>query len=546
MANDDFDDKTGPGGRDQLGAEFGDEYEGDESEDDDEVTEEDRILDAHIKAEGRELTPWEVEQTMWRAREPKMLTEPRLWDVELHRRPTPEHLLRLFRGPNLSDLARARLALVLLMLGVDDQRALKLVEGNNAPTARGVLCLILIAQGRYDEVLAMGHAFRGDQPLRLEEAMYIAYAMSVALTQTGSEARALARLDVACSLADILSMKNRIAVYQVELARALHLQGTIELERMRGILGRRNLSERLRANANQVFAAQLMAVGDYHGALAAAEDSGRADLRSFALALLDRPEENIGTSRDYGRLAVALRDLYAGRRNLRVGAIRDQPEVSYARLFEARALIGTASAEDAVAAKLALRPRYVDQRVLWSLLKLEAAAHGQLVPEVLSAVAELHGALEELQGEDVLDLARRIAPNALVLASFTPSSASALRRWRWEIPILAGEHILAHDERLPVPGRSGRLQVLEAMGVADMALPKQERDGYTKALGKLELASPPINLGTLVRTAEMLHEHAGSTSKSREAVLWKAARDEAMTWAAPDVADHMAELSKNL
>ncbi|MFC3833447.1 hypothetical protein [Deinococcus rufus] len=390
----------------------------------------------------------------------------------------------------------------------------------------------------------------GRDPLHLEGLCLHASALAHAQMRAGQIEQALQNLYMAQMIARSLGMTNRAQLLTIEYARVEMLAGRatpeiIELELRAGMPDRR------REWGQRTLAEMLMTHGDYTAAVQAlgtpSQDSAmHAALREFAHALLALPtlgEQRVPDAvyRPYWAMARTVRSLQSGEnRSHHAVTGLGEPEAGYALLLEALVLGRGRNTGREGARLLQSRSFPVpDQRALRAVLTMGAIADGYTLTGVgrskkVAPWTEYGEAITHLRSESgLLEVMRHLCVDRMALLAFAPTSTLRPGYSLASIPLMAGQVLLYKGEEIRLPGRTGRVRVLEALGLPHEDIQRVERQRLRNAL--TAFGQPVVNLGWLARGCLRLSIAARVLGDMNDAAIWKLGYDKAISMMTPCV-----------
>ena len=378
---------------------------------------------------------------------------------------------------------------------------------------------------------------QGTDPLALENLCHYASAQAHAWLKADRIDAALRELHLARTLSLVLGMTNRAQNLAIESSRVLLLSGQPDPAMLQAHL-LEPMPLRRRAWTVRTLCESLLALGQYTDALAALGTPGNdcpetAAQRDFLHALLGLPpvSEDLDLSYPYARLARSLRCMPGDdRRTLGLEDVHD-PEAGYAALLDAAALVRKPT-QARQGAQLLLRYRFrlPDQQYLSATMLMGTIADGlPITPQMLRAdpnhplptpwrayretrqrlVTEVH----------LLKLLLRTSPDRLALLLFGGGLDGIGARALHDIPLLIGDEIHFRGEIEKVPGRTGRVAVLKALGQEVPILSRAERQRFARTLQSYPL--PVVNLGWIIRGCQYLAYSARLHGQHADEAAWE-------------------------
>ncbi|MVN88596.1 hypothetical protein GO986_17815 [Deinococcus sp. HMF7620] len=432
----------------------------------------------------------------------------------------------------LARVRRAHMSLLQMSRAEMEQAVQDLAE-SNVPPARGLELLLRVTLGDAQSVSQAQLRPTGHSPLELESTCHEAAAIGVAHAMLGDYEQAAAHLLVARTLAQALGLTNRVQNLTLEWARVSSLRGRPEPAAIESQL-RQAMPAKRRAWGQRTLAEAYMAMGCYGDALQA---MGTPDidlpldraLRNFLHGLNGLPPlVEYAPMLPYAQLAAALTRAHWSDYGFSLVNVDGEPTRAYATILESIALVRSGDlAQQAVRTLSRLTFTAADLSVYRLVVLFWAVAQG----------AQLHGGalagrdiplLEQLRSSvlrlgrphDVLRLLRRLGPDQFTLLAFSPLGDEIVPVGLQGLGLITGQHIVLGGAEHKLPGRTGRVAVLQALELPYDDLKRSEAKRYKQILG--ELGQPCINAGWLLRAYTQLADASERLGHLNDAAAWNA------------------------
>lgn len=449
------------------------------------------------------------------------------------------HLSHLPDGEGmLPRLRRAHMSL--LRMAPDEMRAalLDLSEVRDAP-AHGLRLMLQVTLGDAEGVAQAGMPAGGHTLLELENTCHSAAAIGNAHAMLSDWESAESHLLVAKTLATALNLGNRCQNLAVEWARVSALRGRPRPDLIEEQLVRPMPPVR-RAWGQRTLAESFMGLGCYSDALRALGTPERdlpldRALRNFISQMLALPvHPELDPQLPYAQLALALGRMHATDYDYSLVSVDGDPTRAYAAILEAAALTRSGGlAQQAVRAlgrSVFAQPDLSLYRLvvlMWAVAEGATLHGGAFAGREAPLTDQLQAALNRLRRpDDVMRLLRRLGPDQYALLLFSPIGDLLAPVGAQGLSYLCGKHILTAGDRMVLPGRTGTVLVLEAMGLPVTPLTREERARYRRATESL--SSTPVNLGWVVQALLRLSASAARLGHPNEAAAWRQSHARAM------------------
>lgn len=448
-------------------------------------------------------------------------------------------------------LGKTRRAHLAMMFGTtdDEREALDLLVGLSAAPARGVRMLLHCSLKEFDEVLKTDPEPQGDSPLELEDAMHAYTALAISYGDTDQFELAHINMMAARTLARALRATGRLQMLDIEWARVGMLRGHPVPEFIEEHLVATMTSQR-RSWGQRTLAESLMSLGCYRDALRALGGPGNdspddAALREFLHALLSLPQARLegdpitDPTLPYSQLADALRR-QAPRWCAGLADITAQPEALYARLFEADALLESGMPQQ-VMRLLGKTPVALPSVALSrAAFMLEAVADGAvfhanaILPRDQTLLEQISQAVTALRSPaEAFEILRRHKPPHFVLLALSPLKEHIQLPGLPDIALLTGRHVVLHGQRIPMPGRCGRVAVAAALELPHDELKRSEKKRHAEAIAAIGV--PVINLGWVAKAYSRMAEICLRSGQPNESAAWHIAHRQVVEMLSDDV-----------
>lgn len=384
----------------------------------------------------------------------------------------------------------------------------------------------------------------GVSPLQLENQVHQAAALSIRYTHEGRLDEAVPHLYHALVLAQGLGMRNRAQNLTVELSRVSMLRGAPDPATLMTELAS-PMPVRRRLWSQRVLAESHMVRGSYDQALVAlgtpdGDDEQSAALRAFLHVLMGLPvTSELDMKQPYARLAEAYRRLGTDESVFEVGQIPGEPAAGYAALHEAATMLRSPTVRQQGMRFLArLTPRLADQRLMRSMLMIHAVSEGTILHTGLIEREDrvlcsgVLAACDELATPQfVLDFFRRNMPELYVMTALGASDRLKGHFALGHVPVITGQFVTLEGEKMPLPGRSGRIHILEQLNATPIALSREEIRRMNRVLDQYTIR--PVNLGKVANGCQKMAALMRSLAEPNRAARWMQGYDEAVSMMSP-------------
>lgn len=482
----------------------------------------------------------------------ELLQSPALFDEALYQH--LEALIDALRAEPLDPLVAARRVHAEFTLNDIPAmtRAMQVAEQHPGELTSGVLAMADTLDPATRERIQHYKLLPGIAPLQLENQLHLAAALSIRYTEGGRLDEAVPHLYHALALAHSLEMRNRAQNLTVELSRVSMLRGapdptTLMTELASPMPARRRLwSQRVLAESHMVrgsYDQALVALGTPDG-----DDAKGRALRAFLHVLLGLPAvEGLDMTLPYARLAEAYRRLGGDEDVFEVGQVVDEPAAGYAALHEAATMLRSPTLKQQGMRFLArLSPRLADQKLMRSMLMIHAVSEGAMLHTGLIdredrvLCSGVLAACEELATPHfVLDFFRRNMPELYVMTAL--GTSDQLKRYfaLGHVPMITGQFVTLEGEKRALPGRAGRIHVLQQLNATPLGLAREEVRRMNRVLRRYSIR--PVNLGTVARGCLRMSALMRQLAEANRAARWRQGYDEAVSMMSPCTQDDLRE-----
>lgn len=468
------------------------------------------------------------------------LSDPATWDALQASRNWAHLLSQLPNDPSPVTLARRA---QLYMLSDDpaiNTKALPSLDAvQDCPPCTGMRLLILCQERQYEEVVATGYTHVGMTPLEREDACHAHAALAFSHSALRNSFEAYAHIRMALEHAQALGMHDR-----AQFLTSLHLNtlsnaGQPKPDQYRQLL-LNSMPAGRRAYTIRGHAESIMASGDYRAALRVLgaptnDDAMTAGLRaaltlSAGLPLITPADERSS----WGTVALGIQRYFAGDNDIqKLRDITSEPAATVGRIISALMLCRGQQFDRYALRILGDEPVRADQRLAWRMTRWVIDHQNGRTDRTGYHIRAVEAAAQATKcPRALLSLLMRASPDLYVLLSHSPVEIEGLGEALVHVPLLMGDVILYGERRIPAPGRSGRMMVLDAMGLPAEELDPTEKRRFTKRVREENIPAP-INMGWVVRT---LHGEARSNFEEG----WTTAVQDTVSHLTPSVQEKLS------